>query len=100
MKLYRTTAHSKYDLKAHIVFLPKYRKRVLHGKLAETIRDLIRKISTELDVHILSGKIAVDHVHLFVSYPPYLSVSDMVQKIKGKSAHHLLSIPEVRKIYW
>lgn len=87
MRYYRTTAHSKYDLKVHVVFVPKYRKRVLYGMVGEKVRDMIRQICTELDVQIVSGKLAVDHVHLFVSYPPYLSVSDLVQGIKGKSSY-------------
>ena len=101
MREYRTTAHSKYDLKAHLVFIPKFRRRILVGQVGEGIRDLIRQICTELDVKIVSGKIAPDHVHLFVSYPPYLSVSEMVQKIKGKSSYKIMSMyPHIKKIYW
>jgi putative transposase len=101
MKHYRTTPHSKYDLKVHVVFTPKYRKRVLIGIIGLKVRDLIRQICTELDVEIISGKVAPDHVHLFVSYPPYLSVSDLVQKIKGKSSYKVLaSFPDLRKVFW
>jgi len=101
MQIYRTTAHSKYDLKVHIVFVPKYRKKILTGIVATTVRDLIRQICTEIDVEIVSGKVAADHVHLFVSYPPYLSISDMVQKIKGKSSYKIFSVmPNLRKIFW
>ena|SRR3989338_10590132 len=101
MKHYRTTPHSKYDLKVHIVFIPKYRKPVLYGQVGLKARDLIRQICTGLDVEILSGKLARDHVHLFVSYPPYLSISDLVQKIKGKSAYKLFSsFPDLRQIFW
>ena len=101
MRKYRSTAHSKYDLKVHLVFLPKYRKRVLIGQVGEGIRDLIRRICIELDVEIVSGKIAPDHVHLFVSYPPYISVSELVQKIKGKSSYKIMSkYPHLRRIFW
>jgi len=101
MKYYRTTPHSKYDLKVHIVFIPKYRKPVLHGQIGLKARDLIRQICTGLDVEIISGKISSEHVHLFVSYPPYLPVSKLVQKIKGKSAFKLFSsFPDLRKVFW
>lgn len=91
MKHYRTTSHSKYDLKAHVVFAPKYRKRILTGQIGLKIRDLIRQVCTEIDVEIITGKMAPDHVRLFLSYPPNLSVSEMMQKIKGKSSYKILS---------
>ena len=101
MRHYRTSSHSKHDVKVHIVFLPKYRKKVLTGYLGERVRDLIRQICSEMDVEIISGKLTIDHVHLFLSYQPYLSISDMVQKIKGKSSYKIMSMfPEVRKIFW
>ena len=100
MKFYRTWSHSKYDLKVHIIFLPKYRKRILHWKYAEIVRDEIRKICIENEVVIITWKMAFDHIHLFVSYPPYLSISDIVKRIKWKSAHKVLGIPELRKVFW
>ncbi len=101
MRHYRTTAHSKYDLKVHLVWVPKYRKKVLHGLVQEKTRDLIRQICTENDVEIISGKVAVDHVHLFASFPPHLSISDLMQCIKGKSSYKLFSLfPAIRKTFW
>lgn len=101
MKYYRTTSHSKYDLKAHIIFVPKYRKRVLHGEVGTRIRDLIRQICTEHEVEIISGKLAFDHVHLFVSYPPNLSISKLVQQIKGKSSYKIMQERrDLSKIYY
>jgi putative transposase len=101
MRYYRTGAHTKHDLKVHLIFVPKYRKRVLHGEVGEAVRDLIRQICTEIDVEIISGKVAVDHIHLFVSHPAHLSVSAMVQKIKGKSSYKLMSrYPHLRKTFW
>ena len=101
MEYYRKTAHSKYDLKTHIVFVTKYRKKILEGGRRIIVRDLIRQICTEIDVEIVSGKVAIDHVHLFVSYPPGISVSSIVQKIKGKSSYKILQMDkEARQIYW
>jgi putative transposase len=101
MQHYRTTSHSKYDLKVHLVFIPKYRKKILTGQIGTKLRDLIRQICTENDIEIVSGKIAPDHVHMFVSYPPHLSVSEMMQKIKGKSSYKILaSFPDLKKTFW
>lgn len=101
MKLYRSASHSKADLKVHLVWIPKYRKRILTGQIGEAVRDLIRQVCTELEATIVSGKVAPDHVHLFVSYPPHISVSDLMQKIKGKSSYKLFSMfPTIRKTYW
>src|SRR3989338_4956888 len=101
MQHYRTTSHSKYDLKVHLVFIPKYRKRVLTGQIGTKVRDLIRQICTENDIEIVSGKVAPNHVHIFVSYPPYLSVSEMMQKIKGKSSYKILaSFPDLKNVFW
>lgn len=101
MKNYRTTSHSKYELKAHIVFVPKYRKQVLHGRIGTRVRDIIREICTSMDVEIMNGKVSVNHVHLFVSYPPYISISKLVQQVKGKSSYKIMhEIPGIRKIYY
>lgn len=65
------------------------------------MRDLIRQICTEMDVKIITGKLASDHVHLFLSYPPYISISKIVQKIKGKSSYKILSaFSDLRRIFW
>jgi putative transposase len=88
---YRTTSHSVYDLKFHLVWITKYRKKVLYGQVAERLRDLIREICKTKDVEIIKGSISKDHVHLFVSVPPYLSISKLMQSIKGKTSYKLLS---------
>lgn len=67
---YRLGAHTKSDLKAHLVWTPKYHKRILLGQVSIRPRDIIRKIAAEHEIEIISGKIVCDHVHLFVSYRP------------------------------
>ena len=96
MKNYRKTSHSVYDLKVHLVWITKYRKPVLFGNVATRLRDLVREICKSLDVEILKGHVSKDHVHLFVSMPPYLSVSDLVKRVKGKTSWKLMS--ENRKL--
>jgi putative transposase len=88
---YRTTSHSAYDLKHHVAWIAKYRKKVFYGQAAERLRDLVREICKTKDIEIITGSIAKDHVHLFASAPPYLSVSKLMQSLKGKTSHKLLA---------
>lgn len=83
MKLYRKSSHSKHDLKVHLVCIPKYRKNVLHGEVTTRARDLLRQIAMENELTIVSGKIAKDHVHMFISYRPQQDISSIVQWLKG-----------------
>ena len=101
MRSYRLNSHSKYDLKVHLIWIPKYRKRVLTGQIAERTRDILRQICMEHEVHIVSGKVAADHVHMFVSYRPQMAVSKMVQYLKGTSSRILLQeFAQLRKQFW
>jgi putative transposase len=98
---YRAGSHSRYDVKVHLVWITKYRKKVLRGQIAERTRELIREICKTNDVVIVSGHVAVDHVHLLVSYPVHLSVSKVVQYLKGKSSRRMLQeYTELRKMFW
>ncbi len=91
MEYYRKGSHSVYDLKVHIVWITKYRKPVLFGDVAVRLRDLIREICRTMEVDILKGHVSKDHVHLFVSIPPQLSVSKLAGRIKGKTSRKLLA---------
>ena len=98
---YRTGAHTVYDIKYHVVWVTKYRFSVLSGEMAERARDIIRDICMQHDVRIVKGHVSRDHVHLFVSAPPRLSVSQMMQYIKGKSSRRLQEeYPTLRRRYW
>ena len=90
MKRYQLGAHTKHDLKVHLVWIPKYRKKVLTGEVAHRVRDLIRQIAMEHELTILSGKVAVDHIHVLVGYRPHVDVSMIVQWLKGISSRILL----------
>lgn len=63
MRRYGYNAHSKYDMKVHLVWIPKYRKRVLIGQIAVEVRELLRQVAMENEIQIISGKVAVDHTH-------------------------------------
>jgi len=101
MRQYRVGAHTKSDLRVHLVWIPKYRKRILLGQVSVRLRDIIRQICIEQNVNIISGKISVDHVHMLISYMPSLSISKCVQCLKGSSARILFSeFSHLRKTYW
>jgi putative transposase len=91
MQNYRKTSHSVYDLKYHLVWITKYRKPVFFGDVAQRLRDLIREICKSLDIEIIKGHVSKDHVHLFVSVPPQLSISKVMGRIKGKTSRTMLS---------
>ncbi len=90
MRRYGYNAHSKYDMKVHLVWIPKYRKRVLIGQIGVRVRELLRQVTMENEIQIISGKVAVDHIHMFISYKPQQSVSKIVQLLKGTSSRLLM----------
>ena len=101
MRHYRIGSHTKTDLKIHLVWIPKYRKKVLVGDIAKRARELLRQIAAENDLEIISGKIATDHVYMFVSYRPTQSISQIIQQLKGVSSHILMQeFPVIRKQFW
>lgn len=101
MQNYKSGSHTRHDLKAHVVWITKYRKAVLGGEVGMRVREIIRQECAILEVEILEGHVAKDHVHLFVGYPPSLSVSKMVQRLKGKSSWRMLQeFNELRRKFW
>jgi putative transposase len=101
MKQYRKASHSVYDLKYHIVWITKYRKPVLSKEIGTRVRDLVRMICASLDVEIVKGNVSRDHIHLLVSVPPTLSVSRLVQRMKGLTSRRLLQENRgLNKVYW
>ena len=101
MRHYRLGAHTKSDLKVHVVWIPKYRKSVLTGEVAVRVREIVRQIAAEHELEIISGKVARDHVHVFLSYRPTQKVSQIMQWLKGTSSRVLLQeFPHLRKKFW
>lgn len=101
MRKYRIGPHTRYDCKVHLVWIPKYRKAALVGPVALRVRDLIRQIAMERELEIISGKVARDHVHLFLSYRPHQDISTIVQWLKGTTSRILLQeFPHLRKQFW
>ena len=78
--------HSSYRCQYHIVFAPKYRRKVIYGELRADIGKILRKLCNEKKVEIIEAEACVDHIHMLVSIPPYLSISQFMGYIKSKSA--------------
>ncbi len=98
---YRYSGHAVWDIKYHIVWITKYRYKILRGDVAERARDLIRQICQAREVTIIRGAVSPDHIHVLVSVPPQLAPSKLVQYIKGRSSRRLQEeFPELRKRYW
>lgn len=101
MENYRKSSHTIYDIKYHIVWITKYRKQILRTDIAERLRDLIREICRTNDVEIIKGHISKDHVHLFLSVPPHMSVSQLVKLLKGKTSRKMLmEFKTLSKTFW
>lgn len=101
MENVRKGSHSIHQLHVHLVWSTKYRYEVLRGDIQIRCRDLIRQTCDSLDIQILKGVVSKDHVHLHLSYPPKLSISEILKRLKGRSAKILLTeYSELKKRYW
>ena len=101
MQNIRKGSHSIHQLHVHLVWSTKYRYEVLRGDIQIRCRDLIRQTCDSLDIQILKGVVSKDHVHLHLSYPPKLSISEILKRLKGRSAKILLTeYSELKKRYW
>ena len=98
---YRHGAHTVFSIHLHLVWATKYRKAILSGEVGVRVRELIRQICRDEDVEILKGHVSKDHIHLFVSIPPQLTISRLVQKLKGKTSYKVLQeFSHLRKVFW
>ena len=79
-------SHTKWNCKYHIVFAPKYRRQEIYGKIKQDIGQIIRKLCEAKKVEILEAEACPDHIHMLVSIPPNISVSQFMGYLKGKSS--------------
>ncbi len=98
---HRKSSDNVHNLQVHLVWITKYRYNVLTGDIQLRCRDILRQVSNSLDIEILKGVVSKDHIHLHISYPPKLSVSDIAKRLKGRSSRMLLQeFPELQRRYW
>lgn len=81
----KSSAHSKWRCKYHIVFAPKFRRKEIYEKLKKDIGEILRKLCEEKEVEILEAQACSDHIHMLVSIPPHISVAQFMGYLKGKS---------------
>ena len=98
---YKSGSHTKYRLMYHLVWIPKYRKRVLHGAVAKRLEELFRQCADVNGWEIEELNIQKDHVHMLIQLKPSLSVSQSVQLLKGGSSKIIRSeYPELEEFLW
>ena len=98
-------SHTRFNCAYHIVFIPKYRRKVMYGEVKKSIGEILRKLCEMKSVTLIEGAVCKDHVHMYVSIPPKLAVSEFMGYLKGKSALMLFDkFPQYRtsgkKNFW
>ena len=97
----RRTKHAVYDLKYHLVWIPKYRKDVLSREVSEYLKEVFRQISEEYEFSIDTMEVMEDHVHIFLEVPPRYSPAQAAQILKSVSAREVFKkFPKLRKQLW
>lgn len=97
----RRTKHAVYELKYHLVWVPKYRARILGGEVARYLKEVFREIAEEYEFKIEAMEVMSDHVHVFIEAPPSYSPSEIVQILKSISAREVFKkFPKMRKEMW
>jgi len=86
MRDYKSLAHTKWDCKYHIVFIPRYRKKVIYGNLRSYLGEIFHELASHRESKIEEGHLMGNHIHICISIPPKYPVSKVVGYIKGKSA--------------
>lgn len=81
--------HTRWECKYHIIWIPKYRKKVLFGQLRKYLGQVFRDLARSRESEVIEGHLSLDHVHILISIPPKYSVAQVVGYIKGKSAIHI-----------
>ena len=97
----KRTSHAVYETKYHLVWAPKYRKGMLRGLLRERGEGLLREIAQDFGLEIDTLEVALDHVHIFVDFPPRYSIAKVVGIVKSISASQgFEEFPQLRKQLW
>jgi putative transposase len=93
--------HTVFHHRYHIIWITKYRFKVLKGEIRKRVREITRQVCEELGVSIISEVLSKDHVHMFVSIPPHRAVSDVMRRIKGRTSRKIqMEFLELKQKYW
>ncbi|HEY3328444.1 MAG TPA: IS200/IS605 family transposase [Capsulimonadaceae bacterium] len=86
---YGSLAHTKWECKYHVVFVPKFRRKVFYGRICKELGPVLAQLARQKECRIEKGSFQPDHVHMLISIPPKYSVSQVIGYIKGKSAIYI-----------
>ena len=101
LKHYHRQSHAVFDCRYHLVFVTKYRFKIIDKKTEIALKWIIKEICDWKGIEILEGAVKEEHIHLYLQIPPKLSISDVMKWIKGKSAERLFKkFPILEKRYW
>lgn len=101
MKGLKSTAQTRYDLRYHFVWIPRYRKRILEGKIADRINGMIKFAAQIHEWEIYELAIQLDHVHLYIGASPKWSPSEIMKVIKGGTSKKIRELfPDIDEVYW
>ena len=89
MNEYQSLSHTKWECKYHVVFIPKYRRKVLYGQVRKDLGEVLRELARQKESRIEEGHLQADHVHMLLSIPPKYAVAQVVGYLKGKSAIYI-----------
>ena len=97
----RRSAHAVYELEYHVVWVPKYRAKILGGEVSEYLKKVFEEIAEHYDFHITAMEVMPDHIHMLVEAPPTYSPTKIVQTMKSISARELYArFPKMKKEMW
>jgi putative transposase len=85
-EFYQNLSHSKWDCKYHVVFVPKYRRKVMFGEIRQGLGSIFHELARQKECRIIEGHLIPDHVHMCIEIPPKYAVSSVIGFLKGKSA--------------
>ena len=82
-------SHTKWECKYHVIWIPKYRRKMLYGQLRQNLGEVLHELARQKESRVVEGHLQPDHVHMLISIPPKHAVSHVIGYIKGKSAIHI-----------
>jgi len=82
----QSISHTTWNCTYHVVFIPKYRRKIMYGEVKVEMGEILRKLCEMKQINLIEGKVCVDHVHMYFAVPPKLSISDVMAYLKGKSS--------------
>jgi putative transposase len=82
----KSLAHSRWDCKYHVVFIPKYRRKAIYGEVRQMLGEILHDLARQKECRIIEGHLLADHVHMCIEIPPKHAVASVIGFLKGKSA--------------